>query len=147
MVPDTIIVNKNVVVWDLICYVVFPLVIWHATREYVSDYYAMLISSVPGIIYSIVRFILIKKLNVFGIFMIANLVIGTLIDVLSGSAMNMLWNNVYYLYILPFLFLLTALINKPLYLYFSLDFVEMQGHNRKKMKELFYQKRILTVFK
>lgn len=139
--------HKNIVFWDIICYLVFPLVVWNFGREIFGDYYAMLISSVPGIIYSILRFIVIKKVNVFGIFMISNLTISTLVDVLSGSAIQMLWNNVYYGLVIALFFILTIVINKPLFLYLSLDFLELQGHNRQDMKDSFYQKKVLLVFK
>lgn len=79
--------------------------------------------------------------------MIGNLVVGTLIDVLSGSAMQLQWNNVYYAYFISILSLATIIINRPLYLYFALDFVEMQGYDRILMKKSFYQNKILRVFK
>ncbi|MGG0658657.1 VC0807 family protein [Rummeliibacillus pycnus] len=139
--------QKNVGIFDLIFYGVFPLIIWHFSRNYIDDYYAMLISSVPGIVYSIIRFFLLKKINFFGLFMIGSLIVGTLIDVLSGSAIQLLWNNVYYSYFFGIVFIVTILVNRPIYLYFSLDFVEMQGYNRKLMKGLFFQKRILIIFK
>jgi len=137
---------KHVIVWDIICFVVFPLVIWNVGRDIFGDYYAMLISSIPGIIYSIIRFVLIKRVNVFGIFMILNLVIGTLIDVLAGSAIQLLWNNVFYSYSMGFLFLFTLLIKKPLPLYFLLDFSELQGYDRKEIKELCYQRKVYRTF-
>lgn len=139
--------HKNIALWDVVCYVVFPLVIWNVSRDIIGDYYAMLVSSVPGIIYSIIRFLLLKKINVFGIFMIATLVIGTLIDVLAGSAIQMLWNNVYYSYVLAAFFLLTIAMNKPIYLYFSIDIVEMQGFSRSYLKEKFYERKVLLAFK
>jgi hypothetical protein len=136
--------HKNIVLSDVIFYLIFPIVIWNIGKDYIGDYYAMLISSVPGIIYSVIRFILLKKVNLFGVFIISNLLVGTLIDVLSGSALNLLWNNVYYSYFIGSLFIL---INRPLALYFALDFVELQGRDRENMKGIFYQKRILTIFK
>jgi hypothetical protein len=139
--------NNKVMIGDLIFFLFFPLVIWNFGREYTGDYYAMLLSSVPGIIYSIVRFMMVKKVNISGLFIITNLVLGTLIDVLSGSAIQMLWNNVYYGYFLGMLFLMTIFINKPIVLFFSLDFAELQGADRKSMKESFYQKKVLFVFK
>ncbi|WP_397538664.1 VC0807 family protein [Rummeliibacillus pycnus] len=139
--------QKSVGILDLIFYAVFPIVIWQFSRKYIDDYYAMLISSVPGIIYSMIRFILLKKLNFFGVFMMGNLIVGTLIDVLSGSAIQLLWNNVYYSYFFGIVFIVTILVNRPIYLYFSLDFVEMQGYNRKRMKKQFFQKKILLIFK
>ncbi len=139
--------NKNIVIGDVVFYLIFPIVIWNIGRDLAGDYYAMLISSVPGIIYSLFRFYLIKKINLFGVFILGNLLAGTLIDVLSGSALNLLWNNVYYSYFLGSLFLVTILFHRPIALYFALDFVELQGEDRIRMKETFYQKRILNIFK
>ncbi|MCA1054334.1 hypothetical protein LCM10_04985 [Rossellomorea aquimaris] len=139
--------QKNIVLGDIIFYLIFPIVIWNISRDYIGDYYAMLLSSVPGIIYSVIRFILLKKVNLFGLFMIGTLLAGTLVDVLSGSALNLLWNNVYYSYGIGLFFILTILFNRPITLFFALDFVEMQGYDRKEMRTIFYQKRILNLFK
>lgn len=139
--------RKNVIISDLIFYVIFPLVIWNLGRDYLGDYYAMLVSSVPGIIYSMIRFILLKRIHLLGIFLIANLIVQTLVDVLAGSAIQMLWNGVLFSYISAALFILTILANKPIVLYFSLDVVEMQGYDRKRMKESFYERKILFLFK
>ncbi|MEK5520831.1 VC0807 family protein [Heyndrickxia sp. FSL W8-0423] len=139
--------SKRIVIWDIICYLIFPIVIWNYGKNHIGEYYAMLVSTLPGILYSIVRFILLKRVNLFGIFMVLNLLIGTLVDVLAGSAIQMLWNDVFYSYILALIFIVTIVVNKPLFLFFSLDLVEMQGHNRTKMKSLFYQKKILFIYK
>ncbi|OCA91855.1 VC0807 family protein [Pseudobacillus wudalianchiensis] len=139
---------KNyVVLFDLICYVAIPLLIWNFGRDLLGDYYAMLISSVPGILYSIYRFILIKTVNLFGIFMLGNLIVGTLIDVLAGSAMQLLWNNVFYSYTIALLFIISVLVNRPLFLFFAIDFTELQGSGRHEMKKSFYQKKVLRAFK
>lgn len=139
---------KNyVVLFDLICYVAIPLLIWNFGRDVLGDYYAMLASSVPGIIYSIYRFVLIKTFNLFGIFMLGNLIVGTLIDVLAGSAMQLLWNNVFYSFAIALLFIATVIINRPLFLFFAIDFNELQGNDREKMKKLFYQRKVLFTFK
>ncbi|GGE73684.1 VC0807 family protein [Priestia taiwanensis] len=139
--------NNKVIVGDLIFFLIFPLVIWNFGREYTGDYYAMLLSSVPGIIYSVIRFMMVKKINISGLFIITNLVLGTLIDVIAGSAIQMLWNNVYYGYFLGFVFVTTIFINKPFALLFSLDFAELQGADRESTKVSFYQRKVLFVFK
>jgi hypothetical protein len=139
--------NRNILFGDITFYLIFPIVLWNFSRDYIGDYYAMLLTSLPGFVYSIVRLFLIKKVNLFGIFTLSSLLIGTLIDVLSGSAINILWNNILYSYLIGLIFILTNLIKKPISLYIALDFVEMQGHSRIKMKEIFYQKRILLIFK
>ncbi|WP_455662806.1 VC0807 family protein, partial [Pradoshia sp.] len=133
--------------WDLICYLIFPLVIWNVLNDRIDEYYAMLISTVPGIIYSIVRFIEYKRVNFFGLFMIGTLMIRTLVDVLSGSALQMMWNNVFYSIALAVFFLVTNFINKPTSLLFALDLTEMQGYDRKALRKRFYQPKILFVFK
>lgn len=50
----------------------------------------MLLSADSGITYSGYRFILLKICNLFGIFMLANLIVGTLIDVLAGFIIRLL---------------------------------------------------------
>jgi hypothetical protein len=138
--------QKNIVFLDLICFVIFPLVVWNVGKDYIGDYYAMLVSSVPGIIYSIYRFYELKRINITGLFIIGNLIIGTLIDVLAGSALQMLWNHVFYDYALTAFFLLTIVIKQPMALYFGLDFVELQGQDRTFSKKLFFQKKIFVIF-
>ncbi|QST00796.1 hypothetical protein IMZ31_04260 [Pontibacillus sp. ALD_SL1] len=138
--------QKNIVVWDLICYIVFPLVVWNFIRDDIGDYYAMLLSSVPGIIYTFIRFKAVKKVQFFGIFMLANLVVGTLFDVLAGSAIQLLWNRVYFALLGGGIFLGSMLIRKPIALYLMLDVMEMQGQNRKGLKAKFMQKKVFFVF-
>jgi hypothetical protein len=138
--------KRYVAILDIVFYVVFPLIVWHGGRGLIGDYYAMLVSSVPGILYSIYRFYEIKKLNVFGLFMLGNLVIGTLLDVIAGSAIQLLWNNVFYGYAMAFLFIGTALFKKPIALYFGLDLMELQGFDKSKLKPLFNKKKIFWIF-
>ncbi|RWZ58091.1 hypothetical protein EQV77_09920 [Halobacillus fulvus] len=139
--------NQNkFVLLDVICYIIFPLVVWHMLRDDLGDYYAMLLTTVPGIVYTIYRFFALKKLNIFGLYMITTLVIGTLLDVMAGSALQMLWNSVLFAYVIGAFFLLTMLINKPITLFFGLDFSEMQGYDRAFSKRLFYKKKILVYF-
>ncbi|MCA0972005.1 hypothetical protein LCM20_15470 [Halobacillus litoralis] len=138
--------QKNTALLDVIFYLIFPLAVWHLMRDVIGDYYAMLLSSVPGILYTVYRFYALKKVNVFGIYMIATLVVGTLIDVLSGSAIRLLWNNVIYAYVMSGLFLVTILVRRPIALYFGVDFAEMQGYDRTFSKRLFFKKKLLRIF-
>ncbi|WP_409305682.1 VC0807 family protein [Peribacillus sp. SCS-155] len=139
--------KKHIMVLDLLFYVAIPLVVWNLGRDYMGDYYAMLSSSIPGILYSIYRFYEIRKVNFTGIFILSTLVIGTLLDFLAGSAIQLLWNNVYYSIGMALFFVMSILINKPAALFLSLDLVELQGNDRKSMKDLFYDKKVLMIFK
>ncbi|WP_374056177.1 hypothetical protein [Rossellomorea sp. FM04394] len=82
--------KKNFVLLDLLMYVALPLFVWNIMRDYIGDYYAMLLFSVPGIIYTVYRFIEMKKVNTFGLFILVTLIVGTLIDVLAGSSLQLL---------------------------------------------------------
>ncbi|MGF2615276.1 hypothetical protein FZC84_09665 [Rossellomorea vietnamensis] len=138
--------KKNIVLLDLIFYAALPLLFWNVFRDDIGDYYAMLFSSVPAILYSAYRFWEMKRFNVFGIYLITTLVIGTLIDVLAGSALQLLWNNVYFSIAMCLFFLITILFQKPITLYFGLDFAELQGYDRKFCRKLYEQKQLFRVF-
>ena len=138
--------KKNLIVLDLIFYVGLPLFIWHMLREYIGDYYAMLLTSVPAILYTLYRFKETKKVNVTGIFILVSLVVGTVVDLLSGSALQLLWNNVYYSLVVGCFFLFTMVFKKPMALYFALDVAELQGYERSFSKKLYYQKRLFFIF-
>ncbi|WNS75901.1 VC0807 family protein [Bacillus sp. DTU_2020_1000418_1_SI_GHA_SEK_038] len=138
--------KKYIVLLDIIFYVVFPLAVWNLGREWFGDYLAMILSTVPGILYSLYRFFELKKINFFGIYLLTNLIITFLIDVLAGSALQLLWNNVIYSYILGAVFFGTIIVKKPIFLYMALDLTEMQGQDRSVMKSLFFRKKILTIF-
>lgn len=138
--------KKYIVLLDILFYVVFPLAVWNFGRGWLGDYLAMILSTVPGILYSLYRFFELKKVNFFGIYLLTNLVITFLIDVLAGSALQLLWNNVIYSYILGLIFFGTIAAKRPIFLYMALDLIEMQGHDRSKMKSLFFSKKILSIF-
>ncbi|PFA63254.1 hypothetical protein CN378_19760 [Bacillus sp. AFS015802] len=138
--------KKNIVLLDLMIYVALPLFVWNILRDYTGDYYAMLLSSVPGILYTIYRFIEMKKVNTFGLFILFTLIVGTLIDILAGSSLQLLWNNVYYAAAISLFFILTMIIRRPITLYFGLDFAELQGYDRSFNKRLFYKKPVYRMF-
>ena len=87
--------NKNMVIMELLFYAALPYVIWKFGREPLGDYVAMLLSTIPGFIYTIYRFIKDKQFNVTGVFILASLLLSTTVDLLSGSAEQMIWNGVY----------------------------------------------------
>ncbi|SFC64625.1 hypothetical protein SAMN05443252_10552 [Bacillus sp. OV322] len=139
--------KKYIILLDIIFYAAIPLIVWNAGRGYLGDYNTILASSIPGILYSAFRFYEVKKINFTGIFILASLIIGTASDFLAGSALQLLWNNVFYSIAVALFFLLTIFSNKPAALLLSLDLAEMQGNDRASMNDLFWQKKVLNVFK
>jgi hypothetical protein len=129
-------------VLDLTFYMILPLLLWNYGREPFGDYYAMLLSTVPGFIYTVYRFFRERQLNISGLSIILSLFLSTIVNLLSGNAENMLWNQVYLGYVYAALFLLSILFRKPLALYFAVDFAYLQGYPRKNSKALFSSKGI-----
>ncbi|MCP8969632.1 VC0807 family protein [Ectobacillus ponti] len=138
--------QKRIAILDIVCYVVLPLVVWNLFRKPLGDYTAMLVTTVPGILYSVYRFKAEKRINFGGMFLLGNLIVTTLINILAGSALQMLWNNVFYLYGLGLFFLVSIFVKRPLFLYFALDVVELQGYDRKAVKAFFLEKKVYRLF-
>lgn len=135
-----------ILIVDFVLFFIFPLGFWELGREVVGDYPAMLLSTLPGIFYSFYRFKNNARLNYTGICVILNLIAGLLVDFLSGSALQLLWNNVFYSAALLFIYSVSIAAKKPLYLYFTLDLMAMRGYDRKIIKELFFEKKTYKLF-
>lgn len=138
--------NKKIILLDLIFYLVFPYVIWKFGKDSLGDYLAMLLSTVPGFVYTIYRFILEKQFNIAGLFIIGSLALSTTVDLLSGSAERMLWNSVYVGLFFAMIHFLAFIIKRPFALYFAVDFAYLQGYERKASTHLFYQQGIFRWF-
>lgn len=132
---------------DLILFFIFPLVCWETCREFIGDYPAMILSTIPGIVYCLYRFKNNQKLTFTNLFVILNLTVSLLLDLLSGSALQLLVNNIFYSLTLLFIYSMSLIVKRPLYLYFALDVITTMGYDRKITKELFFEKKIHKLFK
>ncbi|HZG74780.1 MAG TPA: VC0807 family protein [Paenibacillus sp.] len=119
--------SGKLVVFDLAFYAVMPYAIWVLTRHSLSDYHALLLSTVPGFVYTIFRFAKERSWNVTGLFLIAALLIGTTVDLLSGNAETMILNNIRTLLVFGVFFLATMLAKRPMALYFFEDTARVLG--------------------
>ncbi|WP_205536274.1 VC0807 family protein [Paenisporosarcina cavernae] len=138
--------KSKILVLDILFYVALPLIVWNLLRDTIGDYYAMLLTGVPAIIYSLYRFYEMKRVNVTGIFILASLFIGPAVDLLSGSAIRLLWNNVILTIVIAAFFIGTVVARKPLALYFALDVAELQGYDRTFSYRLYTEKKLFIVF-
>ncbi len=138
--------NKKLITLDLICYGVIPFFIWNYGREPLGDYIAILLSTVPGFIYTVYRFAKEKQLNIAGIFVITSLFISTTVNLLSTSANSMLWNQVYLGFGFGIIFLMSTVIKKPLALYFAVDVAYLQGYSREDSTKLYKLKGLFLWF-
>ncbi|XKE94626.1 hypothetical protein LG326_15860 [Metaplanococcus flavidus] len=137
---------KKFIVFDILCYAVLPYFIWNYGREPLGDYYAMLLSTVPGFIYTIYRFAIERQFNIAGLSILLSLFLSTLINLLSSNAESMLWNQVYLGYAYGMVFLVSILLRKPLALHFAVDFVYLQGVAKKDSIAEFSRKGIFMWF-
>ena len=137
---------KKFILLDIFCYVVIPYFIWNYGREPLGDYYAMLLSTIPGFLYTIYRFAKERKFNIAGLSILLALLLGTLVNLLSPDAESMLWNQVYIGFAYGMVFLVSVLIRKPLAMYFAIDFVYLQGFAKEDSLAMFSKKGIFMWF-
>lgn len=138
--------NKRLIILDLICYGAIPFIIWNYGKEPLGDYLAILLSTVPGFLYTVYRFVKEKQFNIAGLFILTTLLLSTIVNLLSSTAENMLWNQVYLGLGFGIIILLSTIIRKPLALYFAVDIAYLQGHSRESSRKLFYSKGLFMWF-
>lgn len=138
--------NKNMIWLDILFYIILPFIIWSYGRESLGDYWAMLLSTSPGFIYTVFRFVIDRQFNITGTFILISLLIGTLVDLLSGSAERMLWNQVIVGLAFSLIYLGSLTLKKPLALYFFVDLAYLQGYERENSKKLFFRRELLIWF-
>ncbi|SFD71735.1 VC0807 family protein [Bacillus sp. UNCCL81] len=139
--------ESNLIIYDLILYLVFPLVLYKVLQHYFSDYWAMLLPTVPGILYTLFRFWYTKQFNVTGIFIISTLTVSTAVDLMAlGSAKNLILYNVYYHFGVVAVFLVLLALKKPLPYYFMIDIAAIQGQDREESKKLYKHPSLFKVF-
>jgi len=144
-------INKNLlmrkkILYEIAFYLIIPLIIWDIGRKEIGDYYAMLITTIPGCIYAIWTFIKYKQYNITGIYIISTLVIGRTLDIISGSAEKMLWNTIYINVASIILWITSIIIKKPIGMYFFMDYACLKGYSHETSKALFSQKSLVKHF-
>ncbi|GAQ17256.1 membrane protein [Oceanobacillus picturae] len=138
--------NKKLILLDIICYAVVPYLIWNYGREILGDYWAIILSTVPGFIYTVYRFLKEKQFNIAGLFILGSLAISTTVNLLSPSAESMLWNQVYLGLAYGVVYLLSILIKQPLALHFMVDWAYLQGYARQDSRTLYFKPQLLKWF-
>ena len=137
---------KKTVLFELLFFLILPLLIWNYGRDFLGDYWAILLSTVPALLFGIIQFAVQKQFNFTGITYVSVLLIGVIVDLLSPNAEQMLWNGIYLTCLYACVFLVSILVKKPIALYFSVDFAYLQGYKREASKALFFRKELINVF-
>ncbi|MEH6939145.1 VC0807 family protein [Bacillus sp. JJ664] len=138
--------ESNLIIYDLILYLVLPLVGYKLLKPYIGDYWAMIVPTIPGILYTLFRFWYTKQFNVTGIFIITTMSVSTALDLLAGTKENLLLYNVYYHIGLIGVFFILLAIKKPLPYYFMIDIAAIQGQEREESKKLYKHPSLFKLF-
>lgn len=139
------IINKRTLT-DLIIYLGIPLLIWNTGRSALGDYWAMLLSTVPGVIYTVYTFIKEKQFSVTGLFILATMIIGSIMDIYSKTAQQMLWNYVYLNFGFAIFWCLTMLARKPMAMYFFIDYAFLHGVPKDHSRALYHSQPFFKYF-
>jgi hypothetical protein len=106
----------------------------------------MLLSTFPGIIYTLYTFFKEKQYSITGLFILSTMVISGLLDVFSGSAHQMLWNMVYMNIGLVLFWCFTIVIKKPMAMIFFIDYSYLNGVPKSESRSLYLQKPFFRYF-
>lgn len=128
---------KLKVIMDLVFYLGIPMLTWNFCREAWGDYLTVLLGMVPAVIYTIVSFILNREWNVTGIFFLSIISLNFIMNLLSHTALQELWNSVWMGCISITFYVFTILIKRPIGIYFFIDYAHARGVPREKSKALY----------
>ena len=131
---------------DLIIYLGIPLLIWNTGRSSLGDYWAMLLSTVPGVIYTLYTFIKEKQFSITGLFILSTMIIGSIMDIYSKTAQQMLWNYVYLNFGWTIFWCITMLARKPMAMYFFIDYAFLHGVPKDHSRALYHTKPFFRYF-
>lgn len=132
--------------YDILFYLIAPLLIWNLLRKGTGDYAAMLLTTVPGFIYTVYFFVKDKTFHVTGIFILTSLICGRSLDLLAGSAEQMLWNDVFLSGAYIVFWTATIVLGKPMGMYFFIDYAYLQGYPRKESERFFRSRELFPHF-
>lgn len=128
---------KRRIIMDLLFYLGIPMLAWNFCRESWGDYLTVLLGMLPAVIYTIVSFILNREWNVTGVFFLSIISLNFLMNLLSHTATQELWNSVWMGCISIIFYMFTILIKRPIGIYFFIDYAFAQGVPRGKSRALY----------
>ncbi len=130
------ILNKRTLL-DLVVYLGVPLFIWNTCQSSLGDYLAMLLSTFPGILYTLYTFFKEKQYSVTGMFILASMLISCMLNLDSRTAHQVLWNYVYLNIGLVTFWCITILARRPMALYFFIDYAYLHGVPKERTRVLY----------
>jgi hypothetical protein len=128
---------RNKILLDMAIYLGIPLLAWNFGRGHWGDYLTILLGMVPAVIYTTGTFIWKREWNITGIFFLSIISLNFLMNLLSHSAEQELWNSVWMGYLSIAFYSLTIFIKRPIGMYFFIDYAHAKGIPRENSKALY----------
>ena len=128
---------KNRMLLDVFFYIGVPLIAWNFFREHWGDYYTILFGMVPGVIYTVATFVINKEWNITGIFFLSIISLNLVMNLLSSTAEEELWNTVWLGYLSIAFYTFTILIRRPIGIFFFIDYAYAKGIPRERSRTLY----------
>jgi hypothetical protein len=138
---------KKKIILDILLYLGIPLLLWNYRHTFsLSDYYAIFLGLVPGLLYTILDFFRSKEFNVSGLFLMVVMVLNFIFNILSKNALQELWSGIYVSLILIVIYIVSMIARKPIGMFFFVDYAYAKGIPRKVSTERYSQKKYLPYF-
>lgn len=137
---------KKKITLDIVFYLITPFFIWNYFRQGYGDYHAMLLTTLPGTVYTIYFFFKDKTYSITGLYMLFSLFLGRTMDIISNSAEGMLWNDIYLDIFYALFWSISIAIKKPMGMYMFIDYAYMRGYRRKDSERLYRRKELFKYF-
>lgn len=128
---------KKKILLDLFFYLAVPLLAWNLLRGQFSDYLLILLGLVPGLIYTVIGFVLSREYSVSGLFFLSLISLNLAMNLVSSTAEQELWNPVWLSYLSIAFYALTMLVRRPIGLYFFIDYAHSRGVPRERSRPIY----------
>lgn len=122
-------VRRRIII-DLMFYLGLPLLMWNYGRPYVGDYMAMFLSAFSGIAYTAFKFYREKKYNLTGIVVVCGITINLFLNIISNTALEILFNSLYLNGIFLALYLISMGVRRPMGQIYYIDYRRMYGEDQ-----------------
>lgn len=132
---------------EIIIYTIIPIIIWRILKLKIENYYAMLASIAPGIIYTVYKLYREKMVNAIGGFIFFSRLLFLSLALLKKSDLWFLQSYIWHQIILSFIFTVSLIIKKYIPFYFFIEMYEGFGYNREDISLLCHEDRIYKYFK
>ncbi len=138
---------KKKFIIEILIYTIIPILIWRILKIKIENYYAMLASIAPSILYTFYKIYYERMINSIGGFIFSSRVLLLSLALLKTSDLWFLQSYIWHQLIMAVVFTISLIIKKYIPFYFFVDMYEGLGYNRKDLFSVFRQSDLYRYFK